>query len=98
MADWDNEFLNKKQVYLRLREISEDYGRHSVDKQSAVLRCIDAVTDMPAADVAPVVHGKWVFDHMTSDTAFYAHCKTCGKNCTLEALKNMISFVRNAER
>lgn len=38
MADWDNEFLNKKQVYLRLREISEDYGRHSVDKQSAVLR------------------------------------------------------------
>lgn len=28
MADWDNEFLNKKQVYLRLREISEDYGRH----------------------------------------------------------------------
>lgn len=94
MADWDNEFLSKKQVYLRLREISEDYGRHSVDKQSAVLRCIDAVMEMPAADVAPVVYGKWVFDHMTSDTAFYAHCKTCGKKLHFRSIKEQDKFCK----
>lgn len=75
MADWDNEFLSKKQVYCRLREISEDYGRHSVDKQSAVLRCIDAVMEMTAADVAPVVHGEWLCAE-TDDEQFFL-CSVC---------------------
>lgn len=76
MYDWDNEFLSKKQVYIRLREISGDYGRHSVDKQSAVLRCIDAVTEMPAVDAARVVHAKWN-DH---------RCDACG--CHAVTFKN----------
>lgn len=51
MADWTNEFLSKKQVYLRLRKISEDYGRYAVDKQSAIIRCIDAVMEMPSCQI-----------------------------------------------
>ena len=75
MSDWDNEFLSKKQVYLRLREISEDYGRHSVDKQSAALRCRDAIMEMPATDVAPVVHGKW--QYVETDDEHFFLCSIC---------------------
>lgn len=33
---------------------------------------------IPAADVAPVRHGRWVFDHMTGERAYYADCSECG--------------------
>lgn len=74
MVDWNNEFLSKKQVYCRLREISEDYGRHSVDKQSAALKCRDAIMEMPAADVAPVVHGRWAMHSDRPDTLICSIC------------------------
>ena len=32
----------------------------------------------PAADVAPVRHGSWVFDHMTGERAYCANCSECG--------------------
>ena len=31
-----------------------------------------------AADVAPVRHGRWIFDHMTGDRAYHAYCSECG--------------------
>lgn len=78
MADWNNEFLSKKQVYCCLREISEDYGHHSVDKQSAALRCRDAIMEMPATDVAPIVYGKWIIPHWRNST-YCAYCSVCGE-------------------
>lgn len=43
-GEWNNQFISKKKIYNILREISSNYGEcHSVDKQSAVLRCIDAI-------------------------------------------------------
>ena len=31
-----------------------------------------------AADVAPVRHGRWIFDHMTGNWSYYSHCSECG--------------------
>ena len=105
MADWDNEFLSKKQVYCRLREISEDYGHHSVDKQSAALRCRDAIMEMPSADVAPVVHGEWMGAESDDEQFFLCsvcndkeywesnYCPECGAKMDLEDKKMAEYFV-----
>lgn len=46
-SEWDNQFIPKKEMYNTLREISSRYGSCcSVDKQSAVFRCIDALMTM----------------------------------------------------
>ena len=31
------------------------------------------ILDIPAADVAPVKHGHWIYEN------FYTHCSVCGK-------------------
>ena len=39
----------------------------------------DYIKDQPAADVAPVVHGKWEFPTMFGYRAFHIpHCSACG--------------------
>ena len=35
------------------------------------------IGDLPAADVAEVRHGRWVFDHMTGEWSYYSHCSEC---------------------
>ena len=35
------------------------------------------VDKIPAADVAEVRHGRWVFDHMTGEWSYYSHCSEC---------------------
>ena len=32
------------------------------------------IVHLPAADVAEVMHGRWVFDHMTGEWSYYSHC------------------------
>lgn len=54
---WDTEYLCKKSIYNRLREIANDYANISVDKQSVVNRCSDAIMTMSAEDVSPVFYG-----------------------------------------
>lgn len=36
------------------------------------------VSDAPAADVAPVVHGRWVFETATANTLSRIKCDICG--------------------
>lgn len=42
--------------------------------------CTDDVNldSIPAADVAPVRHGRWIFDHMTGEWSYYSYCSECG--------------------
>ena len=35
------------------------------------------IVHLPAADVAEVMHGRWVFDHMTGEGSYYSHCSEC---------------------
>lgn len=39
------------------------------------------VADVPAADVAPVVHGRWIHDgHRINGGIDWCHCSECGKS------------------
>lgn len=38
----------------------------------------DIISDIPAADVAPVVHGKWEFEPETINTYSVLKCSKCG--------------------
>ena len=41
---------------------------------------LQSISDMPAADVAPVVHGRWIKDDFLSDDVNNAEkCSQCGE-------------------
>lgn len=51
-TEWDHQFISKKEIYNTLQEISSSYGACcSVDKQSAVFRCIDALMTTKAITI-----------------------------------------------
>lgn len=54
------------------------HGTHCYEK--AVYA--DVIKSFPAADVAPVVHGEWVFDENDYDDLTYS-CSICGEPWTL---------------
>lgn len=49
----------------------------SVDEHTMNLILIE-IDEAPAADVAPVRHGIWIFDHMTGEWSYYSRCSECG--------------------
>lgn len=54
------------------------YGDENKEKMYHNLR--KAIKDMPTADVAPVVHGrwKWLGPNALSNGAYYGTCSVCG--------------------
>lgn len=62
------------------------YGRGYVygsdrEKYDAWDEIIDALENVPAADVAPVVHGRWVHDGRRIDGGIdWFHCSACGRS------------------
>ena len=65
--------------YIERAAILENLG-YEENRQGDVLpgSTFDIILKEPAADVAPVRHGSWVFDHMTGERAYYANCSECG--------------------
>lgn len=49
-------------------------------KNKAYIECENAVQSLPAADVAPVRHGRWA-DHREQDGAW--SCTACGEEVTI---------------
>lgn len=47
-------------------------------RQSVILGVVDTIRAMEAADVAPVVHGRWTFEPETENTLSMAKCNICG--------------------
>lgn len=44
-------------------------------------RIFDIISEIPAADVAPVVHGRWVHDGRRIESGIdWCHCSECGKS------------------
>ena len=43
---------------------------------------LDTVERVPLADVAPVVHGQWIYDFNLAGSNFY-HCSVCDRQETL---------------
>lgn len=60
------------------------YGRGYVygsdrEKYDAWDEIIDALENIPAADVAPVVHGRWIHDGRRIESGIdWCHCSECG--------------------
>lgn len=53
-------------------------------EQIGVLKCRAIIREIPAADVAPVVHGRWVDDEPNLTHGCYRHsahyqCSICGR-------------------
>lgn len=79
---WDTEYLCKKEIYHKLREIANEYSSHfAVDKQSAVNRCSDIIMTMAAENVAPVSCGRWIKDDKTGKI----YCSECGETAVFTA-------------
>nr|DAG23536.1 MAG TPA: DNA-directed RNA polymerase [Caudoviricetes sp.] len=54
------------------------YTMETETDAAVVLRMID---DAPAADVAPVVHGRWIHDGRRINGGIdWCHCSECGKS------------------
>lgn len=51
------------------------YTMETETDAAVVLRMIE---DAPAADVAPVVHGRWTFEPETENTLSMTKCNVCG--------------------
>lgn len=76
---FEKQFLSKKTIYEKLREIGSSYGEHmAVDKESAVCRCSDTLMMEKPAKVAPVRYARWVIDKESKHEKI-VHCSHCGK-------------------
>ena len=57
------------------RELAPYEENDFSQQMDVILAIVDA---QPTADVVEVRHGRWIFDHMTGDRAYYANCSECG--------------------
>ena len=70
-----DEYIKREAAKARLRIWITDcvlYGDN--DEADCFRSCIDLIDSIPAADVAPVVHGRWVNTHSDSE---FVQCSLC---------------------
>ena len=65
-----DEYIKREQV-LKLLESAQAWNW-------SMNTLYDEVKDLPSADVAPVVHGKWEFEPETINTYSVLKCSKCG--------------------
>lgn len=82
-----DEYIKRKDAIAIIKEKQKElcpvgrYGRDYVygsdrEKYNAWDEIIDALENIPAADVAPVVHGRW--EYAPSNGVYDARCSNCG--------------------
>ena len=69
----EKEYIERDMYYQKIIGLSKggcgDYPLYCL----AINDCMNVLDEMPAADVAPVRHGRWINEN------FYTHCSDCGK-------------------
>ena len=60
------------------REALIDDFEHCGANKEIVDAIVYRINRHNAADVAPVRHGRWIFDHMTGEWSYYSRCSECG--------------------
>ena len=72
------EYIDRKQAIEAI--MRQDNMQRELLESIGMLIAARAVANVPLADVAPVVHGKWVKETSTVDNAtFHGHrCSVCG--------------------
>ena len=77
-----NEYIERTAVHELVKRLPK-YHMFSYDRTESLIGIspddVDfGVDKIPAAEVVEVRHGRWIFDHMTGDRAYYANCSECG--------------------
>ena len=78
----ETEYIERDMYYQKINGLSKggcgDYPLYCL----AINDCMNVLNEMPAADVAPVRHGRWVKEK--SDVLIHWHCSVCEKCYFLE--------------
>lgn len=76
------EYIEREAILNRLNKVHIDNRPFDAGFQFGVDNAISCIMEAPAADVAPVVHGRWVkevyVDPYGADWTRY-HCSLCGR-------------------
>ncbi|MDT3387709.1 MAG: hypothetical protein LIR46_08125 [Bacteroidota bacterium] len=67
------EYITKDEALLQLTGINLPK-----DRDSYIALVTKRLQDVSTADVAPVIHAKWVQDYITADGHMTYHCSECG--------------------
>ncbi len=72
------EYIDREKL---LAKIDEAFFETDPDgkEQIGVLKCRAIIREIPAADVAPVVHGRWIADGIPG--SMLNGCSVCGFTC-----------------
>lgn len=75
------EYINRKAAISRIKQYCMDAidgGRCSLDAVDDGIDLVNGIKALPAADVVPVVHGKWEYIPQTLNTLSQLRCPFCG--------------------
>ena len=89
------EYIDREALQSLFNEVSTSLlGRNELTKDAehmvrAFLAVTEMIQDAPAADVAPVVHGRWIHDgYRINGGVNWCHCSECGKSDSFCARTN----------
>ena len=73
------EYIEREKAIKKFENYRQDCEDERDTRAAQIFEdCVSELMDIHAADVAEVRHGRWIFDHMTGNWAYYAHCSECG--------------------
>lgn len=75
------EYIEREAVINRLLKVCMTNDLYGMGIQTGVDHAIDVIKEAPAADVAPVVHGRWKYYHKQNK----AVCTNCSFERDLDA-------------
>lgn len=73
------EYINKKTAISLIKQYGHDAidgGRYSLDTVDDCIELVNCIKALPAADVAPVVHGRWMPFHSEA-AGDIQYCSAC---------------------
>lgn len=73
------EYINRKAAILRIKQYcmdAIDAGRYSLDTVDGCVELENGIKALPAADVVPVVHGRWIGAPLCGNDN--CRCSACG--------------------
>lgn len=77
MAEYIERAALEKGLNIRLSALREQYGYYD-HYTDGFDECVDRVENFPAADVAPVKHGKWIEKQLDNFRKYQVTCSNCG--------------------
>lgn len=69
------EYIDRKAAFDAITDIAGKTSTHSA--YEAVWKSARTLKKIPAADVVPVVHGRWEYNHPTINTYGQLRCSIC---------------------